>query len=118
MAFDHWQLALIKLEIDNLPGLSFFASEVPLNLGLKSFLWHLLGFVQPGCTVKPQPNSPLCSFPSFSAVALESEVGSLASFSSSAPLDATRVEMALVLPWQTDQPYGCHAKCPVKYLGC
>jgi hypothetical protein len=25
------------------------------------------------------------------------------------------VEMVPVLPWQTDQPYGCHAKCSVKY---
>ena len=35
---DHGQLALVKLEIDNLPGLSFFARQMPLHLDFKPLL--------------------------------------------------------------------------------
>src|SRR5580704_15325888 len=45
-------LTLEELEINDFPGLSVFASKMPLDFVLESFLGHLFGSVQPGCTVK------------------------------------------------------------------
>jgi hypothetical protein len=49
---DDGQLTLVKLEINNLPGLGFFTRKVPFDLALEAFLRHLFGLVQPGCTVE------------------------------------------------------------------
>ena len=51
-ALDHRQLALVELEIDDLPRLRFFAGQVPIHFPSKLFLRELLRFVHPGCTVE------------------------------------------------------------------
>src|SRR5882672_985856 len=50
---DYGQLALINLEVDNFPGLRFFAGQMPFDLSFKPLLGQFLGFVQPGCTIEP-----------------------------------------------------------------
>src|SRR6266851_943594 len=54
---DHGQLALIKLEVDNLPRFGFFARKMPLDLSLELFPGECLGFVHPGCTSELGPIS-------------------------------------------------------------
>ena len=51
-------LAFVYFEIDDLPGLGLFTSQVALNLRLESFFGKFLRFVQPGCTVKLFPIFP------------------------------------------------------------
>jgi hypothetical protein len=44
---DYGHLALVKLEVDNLPGFRLLPREVPFDLALKSLLRQSLSLVQP-----------------------------------------------------------------------
>ena len=48
----HWDLALVGLEIDDFCRLGISAGQLLFGLVLKLFLGHLAGFVQPGCTIE------------------------------------------------------------------
>ncbi|MDX6712948.1 MAG: hypothetical protein QOH96_3964 [Blastocatellia bacterium] len=47
------ELAFKQLEIDDFPWFRFFAGEIALHLGFKSFLREFLGRVQPGGIIVP-----------------------------------------------------------------
>ncbi len=46
----HRQLALVELEVDELPGLGLLAGEVAVDLALELLFGEFAGLVQPGCT--------------------------------------------------------------------
>jgi len=46
-------LALVRLEIEDLPRLGVFAGHVAIDLALKLLPRHRAGFVHPGCTIEP-----------------------------------------------------------------
>src|SRR5579862_5069407 len=50
--FDYWKLALVRLEIEDLPRLGVLASQVAINLALEFLPGHRIGFVHPGCTIE------------------------------------------------------------------
>ena len=49
---DYRNLALVELELDNLPRLSFLARQMLFDFTLESLFRHLFGAVQPGCTIE------------------------------------------------------------------
>src|SRR2546429_6886308 len=55
---DHWNLALVDLEIDNFPGLFLFPAQFLLHLPFKILGRHLTGSVQPDCTFESLPIPP------------------------------------------------------------
>src|SRR5438876_6532273 len=55
---NHWNLALVDLEIDNFPGLLLFPAQFLLHLPFKILGRHLTGSVQPDCTFESLPIPP------------------------------------------------------------
>ena len=55
---DDRQLALVHLEVEQLPGFGLFSRQVSIDFSLEFFLRKFLGLVQPGCTVEGLPVPP------------------------------------------------------------
>src|SRR5579864_9503709 len=49
---DHWDLALVEFEVDDLPRFGVLPGQLLFDLSLKFFFGQNLGFVQPGCTIE------------------------------------------------------------------
>src|SRR5437773_399152 len=65
---DDRDLALVKFEIHDLPGLGFFPGQLLLHLSPELVFWHLASLVQPGCTIELLPIPPprqLCQLQPF-----------------------------------------------------
>jgi hypothetical protein len=52
---DDCELALVHLEIEHLPRLRLFAGQMLFNIAFEFFLEHVLGPVQPSCTIEVLP---------------------------------------------------------------
>src|SRR5207245_8389055 len=53
-------LALVELEIDDLPGLGLFSGQLLLDFSPELLFRHLASPVQPGCTIELLPIPPSC----------------------------------------------------------
>jgi hypothetical protein len=64
---DHWDLALIQLEVDNFPRLGFLARQFPFHRHSQLVRRELPGFVQSDCTIEVLPllASPFCELVPF-----------------------------------------------------
>ena len=62
---EHRNLALVELEIDNLPGFRFLARQFLLHFPLELIFRQRARLVQPGCTIEllPIPAAPLSPAP-------------------------------------------------------